>query len=79
VSTLFNFSVGDDYVKRFDYDGNGNVIYAGMAAPGTATSDAGWAIQRYTYTGSNVTLLQWAGGTNRLGAIWDNRAALAYS
>jgi hypothetical protein len=73
-----DFTDGDN-TKRFDYDSNGNVIYAGSAAPGTASSAAAWSIKRYTYVGGNVTVIEWAGGDNRMASIWDNRAGLSYA
>ena len=78
MSALFNY-LTEENIRRLDYDGNHNVIYAGVAEPGTAASAAGWAIQRYTYTAGDLTLVEWAGGTRRMGSIWDNRAGLAYS
>jgi hypothetical protein len=67
------------YIRRYVYDGSGNVIYAGWAAPGTVSSAAGWAIRRYSYTGTNMTLSELAGGNNLMTSIWDNYASLAYS
>lgn len=67
-------------VERFDYDANSNMIYHGVAAPGSATSAAVWFIEKYTYDGSNrVTLHQLANGTDLANNIWDNRASLSYS
>lgn len=65
--------------KVYDYDGSGNCIYEGWAAPGTATSAAKWAIIKRTYSGTSVTVEQWAGGATTAVNIWDNRASLSYS
>ena len=67
------------YIKRFDYDADGNAIYVGRAAPGTASSTAAWSIQRMTYLGGRATLVEFAGGNNQMAAVWDNRASLSYS
>lgn len=69
------------YTKRYDYDGSSNLIYEGWAKAslGAATSAASWAIKKYTYTGSNLTLVQWSPldsfGIPKEASIWDNRAS----
>ena len=65
--------------KQFDYDGSGNLIYEGWAAPGLATSAAVWAIKQNTYSGANLTAVKWAVGDSAFTNIWDNRAGLSYS
>ena len=75
----FYDNLSESYIYRFDYDGSNNLLYKGRALPGSASSDAAWAIQKYTYTGGNLTLIQWANGDNALNKIWDNRAALSYA
>ena len=69
----------DCFVQRYDYDGSGKVIYTGNAPPGSATSAAKWSIKRFTYSGTNLTVAEWAGGNNLCVNIWDNRASLTYS
>lgn len=64
---------------QIEFDGSGNPIYIGIAATGSATSSAKWQIRKLTWTASNPTSIQWAGGTRLFNNIWDNRAALAYS
>lgn len=65
---------------KFDYDGNGNMIYTGWAQTGTATSDASWRIMQQTFNGLNqLTDVKWPGGSTGFGSIWDNRASLSYS
>ncbi len=66
---------GDLAVSRFDTDGSGNVNYAGFAKRGALSSEAKWSIFKYTYTGSDVTLITSSGN----GQIWDNRASLTYA
>ena len=70
----------DDYTtKVFDYVGGDNPIYIGWAQPGSSKSDAVWRIQKLTYSGNNVTDIQWANGVINFNSIWDNRASLTYS
>jgi hypothetical protein len=66
------------YTEKLEYSG-GLLIYQGWTAPGTATSAAGWAIVKYTYTGTAVTDKQWAGGSVAFAQIWDDRAGLTYA
>lgn len=68
------------WTKRYDYDGSGNLIYEGWAPAftGAATSAAVWAIRKFTYSGSNLTTIQWADGDERNNNVWDNRASLTY-
>ncbi len=67
-------------VERWDYDGNSNMIYHGVALPCSATSAAVWFIEKYTYDGSNrATLHQLADGNDLCDNIWDDRASLSYS
>lgn len=60
---------------RFDYDTrtDGNPVYVGKNANGTATSASTWTVQKFTYDSSNrCTRIQVLTG------IWDNRATLAW-
>lgn len=69
----------DPYIKRFLYDGAGNVQYIGKAAPGTLTSEAKWSITRLTYNGvPAVTAKDFAGSSNEFKSIFDNAASLVY-
>jgi len=66
--------------ERWDYDGNSNMTYHGVAVPGSATSAAVWFIEKYTYDGNNrATLHQLADGNDQADNIWDDRASLSYS
>ena len=68
------------YTKALDYDGSNRLLYQGMAIPGTASSAAAWSIQRYAYDAAgNLTNIQWAGGTNEMRYVWDDRATYSYS
>ena len=59
--------------------GVSNGTYTDMVVSSTAprSSDPIWAIQKFTYTSSNLTMTQWAGG-EALNAIADNRTSLIY-
>lgn len=66
--------------ERWDYDGGGNMIYHGMALPGSLTSDAVWFIEKYTYNASNQpTLHELADGNDLPDNIWDSRSSIAYA
>lgn len=52
--------------------------YIGFAAPGTATSAAGWMIERLTFTGPDIAI-DFADGNAEFDNVWDNRASLSYS
>ena len=67
------------YTEKMAYDANNLLIYHGWALPGTASSAAGWAIIKYTYTGTLISDKQWASGSVDFTQIWDNRASLSYS
>ena len=67
---------GTAVVSRYDYDANNNLIYAGYADTGTATSASGWYVEKYTYDANgNVTTIQ----TAPWPSIWDNRTSLTYT
>lgn len=70
----------NQYTLAFDYDGSGNLVYLGRAAPGTAKSAAGWQIQRLPVDGlNNTTDCQFANGVTAFDQVWNNRASLSYS
>lgn len=67
------------FTSTYEYNAGGNPIYIGRAVPGTAKSDAGWQIQKLTWSGSNVVDIQFANASLLFNAIWDDRAGLSYS
>lgn len=68
------------YIPEFDYDGSGNVIYAGIAQPGTAIATAAWQIRKFTYDGAgNLLAGGYANGSRAFNQAWTGRAGLAYS
>jgi hypothetical protein len=64
---------------RIDYDVDSNPIYVGEARPGSASNAARWRIKKLTYSGTNMTVLQFADGNPNFDNVWDNRASLSYS
>lgn len=61
-----------------------NLIYKGVARPGTATSVAKWQICKLTYSGSDITQIDWpqdalGHASEEYNFIWDNRASYTYS
>lgn len=67
------------YTSTYEYNGSGNPIYIGRAVPGTAKNAPAWQIQKLTWSGSNVTDIQFANASLLFKAIWDDRASLSYS
>jgi len=69
----------DGNITVLDYDGSGNVIYQGKARPGSLKSQAKWQIKKFTYSGSNLTDVQFAGGKDAFAYVWNDRNSLSYS
>jgi len=65
-------------IKRVEYNASNLPVYIGWAAPGTASSAAAWQITKHTYTGNNVTLIEFADSNTNFDNIWDSRASLNY-
>lgn len=73
-----SYDAGSPYMQQMDYSGGTNVIYLGMADPGTATSKNRWRVQKFTYdANNNVTSITFMNGSDNFDQIWDNRAAAA--
>lgn len=70
---------GDNLQQIFEYDATPLLIYQGWAQPGQATSATGWRIRKLTYSGTNLTNIQFALGSPAFAFIWDNRASYSYS
>ena len=70
----------NQYTTEMDYDVNGNVIYYGIAQPGTGVGSALWQIRKLDYDGSgNLLDVLYAGGSRSFTNVWTNRLALSYS
>lgn len=59
--------------NKYEYDGNGLVLYAGYAYRGASISDDVWTVFYYEYTNNLVTSKTTAFGS------WTNRASLSYA
>ena len=68
----------DNYTVKIEYSGS-NPIYVGKTVPGNAVSASTWQIQKLTYSGSNVTDVQWASGSLNFTHVWNDRAGYTYS
>lgn len=55
------------------------VQYVCFAQPNTSTAEDAWAILRLTYVSSEVSLVEWAQGTNHFTNVCDDRATYTYS
>ena len=69
---------GSPFSKRLEYSGS-NVIYVGEAYPKTLVSDAKWRIYKLTYSGDNVTEINWASGNDNFDKVWNSRTSYVYS
>jgi len=70
-------NVWDGALKTIVEDLGTGTTYIGEAVPNTATSAAGWRVQKIVVSGGTTTIT-WAGGGSRFDQIWDNRASLTY-
>jgi len=78
ASTQYPYSREDLQTLR-EYDGDGNLLYEGLARPGASTSAAEWQIRKFTYNAANkVTSIKFAGSTNEYSKVWDDRAGYTY-
>jgi len=78
--------IAESYLSDMKFRGEystGNIIYRGYARPGTATSAAKWQIAKLTYSGSDLTQVDWpqSGGiaSSEFIFVWDDRATYTYS
>lgn len=70
---------GGKFTTKLAYDGSGNLQYLGKALAGSATSAAKWQICKFTWSGSNLTDIQYADGVNTFTKVWDSRAGYSYA
>ena len=77
AALLYEAQKVTQYAVQFD-EVDATTSYRGEAYPGTATSAAGWRIQRLTITGADVAI-EWADGNDAFAQVWDDRASLTYS
>lgn len=66
--------------QAMENNANGQPVYVGRAAPGTAQDAAGWQIQKFTYSGNAIVKIEWADGNAEFDKKWTLRAtAYTYS
>jgi hypothetical protein len=78
--------VQESYLSDMKFRGEysaSNLIYRGFARPGSATADSVWQICKITYSGSDVTQIDWpqinGSASSEFLFIWDNRGSYSYS
>ncbi len=74
--------IQESYIGDMKFRGEytaGQIIYKGLSRPGNATSVAKWQIAKLTYSGTDITQIDWASGSSEFAFIWDNRASYTYS
>lgn len=72
INNITVSEIPDSIQKRFEYNDNGTVLYAGYAAKGISAAADDWTLHKFTYTDSRMTLKQTAYGS------WDGRAGYTY-
>lgn len=72
-------SGGENQQQRLEYDASNHIIYQGWAQPGQADTDITWRIRKFTYSGDNVTNIQFATGSPAFAFQWTARASYTYS
>jgi hypothetical protein len=63
----------EGYIQRLAYNSDGMVEYIGLAVPGTLDSALSWQIRKLTYSGTNVTSIDFADGNLNFDNSWDLR------
>jgi len=64
----------DGFQYNYAYDVSSNLEYIGKAKPGTGDADAGWAIAKFTYSGTNMTTKRLASNNSLMDKVWNDRA-----
>lgn len=74
VNSLTTTEAPSSLQNRFEYNGDGTVLYAGYAPRSVSSSDEAWTIFKYTYNVSQQVTLKQTAFSN-----WDNRALAEYA
>lgn len=78
--TLENFIASSDiYTTAYAYTAGGLIEYQGFAIAGTSKASVGWKIKKFTYSGTNITDIQFANGNSGFNHVWNNYAGYGYS
>lgn len=76
-SSVLSVSSDQGFVTRvLEVD---NLLYVGKASDGALTSDAVWAITRWTDDGAGNFYSEKADGNSLYDNVWDNLESLPYS
>ena len=70
-------TTSEGYKTRIEYSGS-NPLYVGFALPGTAETDAGWAIRKMTASGNNITETNWCDSDTKFDNKWSERADVGH-
>lgn len=82
-----SIDIQESYLNGMKFRGEysaGNLIYKGYAKPGASTAEDVWQIAQLTYSGSDVTQVDWPQDSNGIASndfrfAWDDRATYTYS
>jgi hypothetical protein len=73
-------SNGSIYSTLLAFDVSGNLIYFGLAVPGSSPASAVWQIRKLDYSGAgNVIDVLFANGSLLFNSVWNDRATYPYS
>ncbi len=67
------------YIEVFSHTAQGLIEYHGWAQPSSSKANPVWRIAKFTYTGTNLTDIQFDGGNKNFDNIWNDRVTASYS
>ena len=70
--------MSEAFTTRIDYAGGTNIVYFGKALSGTDEGITGWQIQKFSYTGNDLTKISFADDTSNFIKRWDDRTTYSY-
>ena len=73
---VYGINPVDTEIER---DSSGNILYIGFCHPGSAYTEAQWAIQKFEYTDGELKSIRWANGTLSFTKQWSARSDYDYS
>jgi len=79
LDKLNDVDISKTYKQFMSYNVDGMVEYIGLALPSSLSSESRWSIRKLTYSGTNLIEINFAGGSNEMVFIWDNRSNYSYS
>lgn len=78
--------VQESYLSDMKFRGEysaSNLIYRGFARPGSTTAESVWQICKITYSGADITQIDWpqinGSPSSEFLFVWDNRASYVYN